>query len=769
MEKSAEEKLDQDALDYHLYPRPGKIKISATKQMVSQRDLALAYSPGVAAASRAIAENPDAAYDYTIRGNLVAVISNGTAVLGLGNIGALASKPVMEGKAVLFKKFAGVDAFDIEIDEADPDKFIEIVVALAPTFGGINLEDIRAPECFRIEKELRDRLDIPVMHDDQHGTAICVAAAVRNGLHIAGKELSRVKFVCSGAGSAALACLDLLLSLGLDRGNLKVFDSRGLICKARAGLNERKAMYASDEGDQTLAQALVGADIFLGLSGPGLVRAEDVAAMSKRPLVLALANPEPEIRPEAVLSVQPDAIVATGRSDYPNQVNNVLCFPFLFRGALDVGASGISDEMKMACVEAISNLARREPAEQVLRAYGGDELRFGPNYILPKPFDPRLAIEVPMSVAKAAMASGVARRPLKDPEDYHRRLERFAYRSGFAMRPIFQRAQTSPQRVVFADGESRRVLGSAQIIVDEGLAQPILLGRPEAIERVIRDLGLRLKLGDQVQVLDPGNNPKAQEHAEFCHKLLGRRGVSPAAARVLVRTDPTALAALLVQRGEADVVLCGIESSYREQMWKLVDIIGIEEGIDHCVAAMLLISSRGNICFADTHVRQDPTAEELVQTAEMAAGVIRRFSLDPRIALISRSSFGSDRDDPGAEKMRRACEMLRQRHPELEVEGEMQINEALSHEVRERRLPSSTFSGNANLLIMPSCDAANIAANTVTMFDQQAVVVGPLLLGLARPAHVLMESVTSRGVVNMTAFACVEAIEGKDGNQLGLV
>ena len=767
MDKSAEDQLDQDALDYHQYPRPGKIKISATKQMVSQRDLALAYSPGVAAASLAIVDNPDTAYDYTIRGNLVAVISNGTAVLGLGNIGALASKPVMEGKAVLFKKFAGVDAFDIEVNEADPDKFIEIVAALAPTFGGINLEDIKAPECFRIEKELRDRLDIPVFHDDQHGTAICVAAAVRNGLHIAGKDLSKVKLVCSGAGSAALACLDLLLSLGLDRGNLKVFDRKGLIRKGRDGVDERKAMYASNASGEALAEALVGADIFLGLSGPDLLKAEDVAAMSKRPLVFALANPDPEIRPEAVLSVQPDAIVATGRSDYPNQVNNVLCFPFLFRGALDVGASGISEEMKRACVETLSNLARREPTEQVMRACGTDRLRFGPRYILPKPFDSRLAIEVPISVAKAAMASGVARRPLQDTEDYRRRLERFAYRSGFAMRPIFQRAQMDPQRVVFADGESRRVLSSAQIIVDEGLAQPILLGRPEAIERGIKDLGLRLKLGEQVEVVDLGNNPRVREHAEHCHKLLGRRGISPAAARALVRNDPTALAALMVQCGEADVVLCGVESSHREQMQKLVDIVGLEEGVDHCAAAMLLISSRGNICFADTHVRQDPTAEELVQIAEMAAGVVRRFSLDPRIAMISHSSFGSDRN-PSSKKMRRACEILRQRHPELEVEGEMQINEALSREIRERRLPSSTFSGNANLLIMPSCDAAYTAANTATMFDQQAVVVGPLLLGLARPAHVLMESVTSRGVVNMTAFACVEVLDGKTGAPLSL-
>ncbi len=767
MDKSAEDKLEQDALDYHLHPRPGKIKISATKQMVSQRDLALAYSPGVAAASMAIVDNPDAAYDYTIRGNLVAVISNGTAVLGLGNIGALASKPVMEGKAVLFKKFAGVDAFDIEINETDPDKFIDTVAALAPTFGGINLEDIKAPECFYIEQELRNRLDIPVFHDDQHGTAICVAAAVRNGLHITGRELSRVKLVCAGAGSAALACLDLLLSLGLKRDNLRVFDRHGLICKGRDVLGVRKAMYACDAAAETMAQALVGADIFLGLSGPDVLKAEDVAPMSERPLVFALANPDPEIRPEAVLSVHPDAIVATGRSDYPNQVNNVLCFPFLFRGALDVGASGISEEMKKACVEAISNLARREPAEQVMRAYGNDELRFGPQYILPKPFDPRLAIEVPMSVAKAAMASGVARRPLQDPKDYHRRLERFAYRSGFAMRPIFQRAQMSPQRVVFADGESRRVLSSAQVIVDEGLARPILLGRPEAIERKIKELGLRLKLDDEVQVVDLGDNPRVREHADHCHKLLGRLGISPPAARALVRTDPTALAALMVQCGEADVVLCGVESSYREQMQKLVDIIGLEDGIDQCAAAMLLISSRGNICFADTHVRQDPTAKELVQTAEMAAGVVRRFSLEPRIAMISHSSFGSDRN-PSSEKMKRACEILRQRHPDLEVEGEMQVNEALSREIRERRLPSSTFSGNANLLIMPSCDAAYIAANTATMFDQQAVVLGPLLLGLARPAHVLMESVTVRGVVNMTAFACVEVLEDRNGNQLSL-
>lgn len=754
------DELDDAALNYHRYPTPGKLEISATTRMVNQRDLALAYSPGVAAACRAIVDNKDEAATLTARSNLVAVITNGTAVLGLGSIGALASKPVMEGKAVLFKKFANVDVFDIELDTLDIDRFVDAVSLMGPTFGGINLEDIKAPECFEIERQLRERLDIPVFHDDQHGTAIVVAAAIRNGLRIAEKKLENVKVVCSGAGAAALACLNLLLVMGLKRENIVVCDLVGVVYQGRTELMDPyKETFAQNTDARVLDDVIDGADIFLGLSAPGVLSGDQVARMAANPFILALANPVPEITPELVHSVRDDAIMATGRSDYPNQVNNVLCFPFLFRGALDVGANEINEAMQVACVEALADIATKEASDVVRAAYGGEPLRFGREYLIPKPFDPRLMTEIPLRVAQAAMDSGAARRPILDIEAYQMKMQQFVFRSGLVMKPVFERAQQSQQRVVLAEGESDRVLNAVQVLVDDQICKPVLLGREAVVSRQIESLGLRLRLGEGFEVIDPTNNPRAEQHVEDYLRLMGRSGVSPEYARNVIRTRATALGALMVRNFEADALICGTQGAYARHLRYLCDIIGLRDGVSDCSALMLMILDTGTYFLTDTHVTVSPTAEEVVETAVMAASLVRRFGMEPKIGLLSHSNFGS-RNNKSARKMREARSILSKRYPELAVEGEMHADAALSEEIRDRVFPSAQISGAANLLVMPNLDAANIAYN-LTKVLANGLPVGPMLLGMRRPAHVVTESATVRGIVNMCAIAAVDAIDSK--------
>jgi malate dehydrogenase (oxaloacetate-decarboxylating)(NADP+) len=750
------DQLRDAALDYHRRPAPGKLAVVATKPLATQRDLALAYSPGVAAASELIAEDPLEAASLTARGNLVGVISNGTAVLGLGAIGPLAAKPVMEGKAVLFKKFAGIDAFDIEIDERDPDKLVEIIAALEPTFGAINLEDIKAPECFEVESKLRARMRIPVFHDDQHGTAIIVAAAILNGLELVGKTLDQIRLVTCGAGAAALACLDLLLALGLRRERILVVDIEGVVYAGRTTLMDPyKARFAQETSARTLAEAIAGADVFLGLSAPRLVSQAMVRSMAERPLILALANPVPEIDPEEARAARPDAIIATGRSDYPNQVNNVIGFPFIFRGALDVGATTINEEMKIACAKAIAQLARSAVPETVAAAYGLSTLGFGPDCIIPKPFDSRLAVEVPIAVAKAAMASGVASRPIADFKAYRERLSQFVFRSGLTMKPIFERARERPKRVVFADGEEPRVLRAVQVLLEEGLARPILIGRPAVIEARCEQLDLALPLGEEIDLCNPESDPRYNDYVAHYLERMGRGGVTPEAAREIVRTRPTVIGAIMVDRGEADALISGPTGRFESHLRHIHRILGLRGDVHDSSTLHLLILERGTLFMADTYVSIDLPAEEVAETTLLAAETVRRFGITPKVALLSHSNFGS-LDSESARKMRRALAMIRERAPDLEIDGEMHADAALSAAIRARILPDSTLKGEANLLIFPTLDAANIAFNLVKQVTN-SVAVGPVLIGPAKPAHIVTPSITARGIVNLSALAVVDA------------
>ena len=754
--RTVSEDLREAALRFHREPKPGKLEITATKPLGTQRDLALAYSPGVAAACEAIADDPAEARNLTARGNLVGVISNGTAVLGLGAIGPLASKPVMEGKAVLFKKFAGIDVFDIEIDEGDPDKMIEVIAALEPTFGGINLEDIKAPECFEVEQTLRERMNIPVFHDDQHGTAIIVAAAVYNGLRLVGKEIGEVKLVASGAGAAALACLNQLVSLGLKRENIWVTDILGVVYEGRTEQMDRwKSAFAQKTEARTLADVIDGADIFLGLSAPGVLKPELLTRMAQGPLIMALANPTPEIMPEEARAAREDAIIATGRSDFPNQVNNVLCFPYIFRGALDVGATTINEEMKLACVRAIADLAMAEPSEVVAKAYGGKVSRFGPDYLIPSPFDPRLILEIAPAVAKAAMDSGVATRAIDDLEAYRDELERFVFRSGFLMKPVFERARQDPRRLIYAEGEDERVLRAIQVVIDEGLAKPIVVGRPRVVKTRAERLGLRIRPGVDFEVINPESDRRYKTYWQAYHGLMERKGVSPEKARTLVRTSATAIAALAVKLGDADAMICGVEGGYRSHLGPVGDIIGKGEGVRDFSALGLIILPKGTYFIADTYVTSDPDAEEIVEMTRLAAEHMRRFGITPKVALLSHSNFGTI-DCASAEKMHRAVELLHKRCPDLEVEGEMHADAALDEQLRLRLFPNSSLSGSANLLIMPNIEAAHISINLVKALGD-GLLVGPILVGAAAPVHILTSSVTARGVVNMSAVAVADA------------
>jgi malate dehydrogenase (oxaloacetate-decarboxylating)(NADP+) len=748
--------LRADALVYHRTPRPGKLEVRATKPLGSQHDLALAYTPGVAAACEAIAADPREAAELTARANLVAVVSNGTAVLGLGNIGALAGKPVMEGKAVLFKKFAGIDVFDIEIDAHEVDRIVDVVAALEPTFGGINLEDIKAPECFEVEGKLRERMKIPVFHDDQHGTAIIVAAAVQNALDLTGKKIGEVKIVASGAGAAALACLNLLVALGARRENIWVTDIEGLVYEGRDKLMDRwKSVYAQKTKLRTLGEAIEGADIFLGVSAGGVLKPDMVKRMAERPLVMALANPIPEIMPEEVLAARPDALICTGRSDFPNQVNNVLCFPFIFRGALDVGATTINEEMKRAAVDAIAALAREAPSEVAARAYGGEARTFGTGSLIPNPFDPRLILRIAPAVAKAAMASGVATRPIADFEQYQARLNGFVFRSGFIMKPLFSAAKAAPKRVVYAEGEDERILRATQVVIEEGLAQPILVGRPAVIEARLARFGLSIRPDRDFVLINPEDDPRYRGYVQSYVEIAGRRGITPDAARTLVRTNATVISALMIRLGEADAMICGVEGRFHSHLRHIRDVIGFREGIRDFAALSLVLTARGAYFLADTQVRSDPTAEEIAEMAVLAAAHVRRFGLVPKIALLSHSNFGSA-DTASARKMRYATVLLAANHPELEVDGEMHGDAALSPADRVRVFPHSRLNGEANVLIMPNLDAANIAYELIRVLAD-ALPVGPILIGAARPAHILSPTVTARGVVNMTALAVVEA------------
>ncbi len=750
------DKLRESALEYHRLPTPGKLAIVATKPLANQRDLALAYSPGVAAACEAIVADPNEAATLTSRGNLVAVISNGTAVLGLGSIGPLAAKPVMEGKAVLFKTFAGIDTFDIEIDEKDPAKLVDIIASLEPTFGAINLEDIKAPECFEVESALRKRMHIPVFHDDQHGTSIIVAAAMLNGLRVVGKSLDKVKLVASGAGAAALACLDLLVDLGLPLEHVTVTDIAGVVYEGRKELMDpRKQRYARKTSARQLAEVIEGADVFLGLSAAGVLKPEMVKRMAANPLIFALANPVPEILPEDVRAVRSDAIIATGRSDYPNQVNNVLCFPFIFRGALDVGATTINDAMKKACVEALAALARAEPSEIVARAYGGETPAFGADYLIPRPFDPRLIVELAPAVAKAAMDSGVATRPIKDFTAYRDRLSQFVFRTGLVMKPLFERARRDPKRVVYAEGEDERVLRAAQSIIDEKLALPILIGRRRVVESRIRKLGLRIAIGEDFELVDPQSDPRYEEYSDFYHRLMERRGVSPDAARTMVRTSTTLIGALMVKRGQADAMLCGTYGRYARHLQHVRDVIGLRRGVQAPSALTALVLHKGVFFIADTQVNVDPGAEAIAEMTVLAAEEVRRFGIEPKVALLSHSSFGGS-DEPSARKMRAALALVRAAEPALEVEGEMQAELAISEELRRRLFPNSRLAGQANLLIMPGLDAANIAFGLLRYIGE-GLSIGPILIGAAQPAHVLTPTVSVRGLINMTALAVAEA------------
>lgn len=748
------------ALDYHEYPTPGKISVTPTKPLANQDDLSLAYSPGVAAACMAIfAEGDLAASKYTSRSNLVGVITNGTAVLGLGNIGPLASKPVMEGKGCLFKKFAGVDVFDIELAENDPDKLVDIIAALEPTLGGVNLEDIKAPECFYIEKKLRERMKIPVFHDDQHGTAIISSAAILNGLKIVGKEIGNIKLVCSGAGAAAIACLDLLVNRGVARQNIFVVDSRGVIWEGRdQNMEPNKARYAQKTEDRTLADVMRDADVFLGCSTKDVLKKDMVATMATTPLILALANPDPEILPEDAKAVRPDCIIATGRSDYPNQVNNVLCFPFIFRGALDVGATRITEEMKMACVKAIAELAQAEQSDEVALAYEGQDLNFGPEYIIPKPFDPRLIVQIAPAIAKAAMESGVATRPIEDMDAYRQQLLGFVYRSGPLMRPLFKQARTTPpKRVVYADGEDERVLRAAQTVIDEQLAYPILIGRPAVIEMRVKKLGLRLAAGTNMELVNPEDDERFNETWTAYYKLKGRDGITPNVAKAMVRKHNTLIGVLLMERGDADAMICGVGSRFDNQLKYVSEVIGLKEGVSTYAAMNVLILPDQTLFICDTHVNEDPTDEQIADITIQAADEVIRFGIQPKIALLSHSNFGS-RPSDSSRKMASARRLIAERRPDLEVDGEMHADAALSERIRLDAYPDSTLTGRANLLIMPNLDTGNITYNMLKMTGSHGIAMGPILLGAAKPVHILTTSTTTRRIVNMTALAVVDTL-----------
>ncbi|MCA3178145.1 MAG: NADP-dependent malic enzyme [Burkholderiales bacterium] len=749
--------LRRAALEYHEQGRPGKISVVPTKSLVNQRDLALAYSPGVAAACEMIVEDPAAAFRYTARGNLVAVITNGTAVLGLGAIGPLAAKPVMEGKGVLFKKFAGIDVFDIEIAENDPDRLVEIIAALEPTFGGINLEDIKAPECFHVERRLRERMRIPVFHDDQHGTAVVVGAAILNGLEVVGKKVADCRLVVSGAGAAALACLDLLLDLGFRRDQIWVTDIEGVVYEGRTVLmDEEKARFAQKTDARTLDEVIGGADVFLGLSAGGVLGPEMVAKMAPRPLILALANPTPEILPERVREVRDDAIIATGRSDYPNQVNNVLVFPFLFRGALDVGATTINREMEIAAVRAVAELARAEQSDVVTAAYGSVGSSFGPDYLIPRPFDPRLIVKIAPAVAKAATDSGVATRPIADFDAYRAQLEQFVYHSGNFMKPIFSVAKRGEtRRIVYAEGEDERVLRAVQGVVDERLAKPALVGRPAVIERRIERFGLRIRPGRDFDVVNPEWDERFRDYWQTYHALVDRKGVTPQYAQIEVRRRNTLIGALMVRRGEADGMLCGSFGPYSQHLQYIDEVIGRKPGASVYAAMNTLMLPGRQVTLVDTHVNADPSAPELVEITLMAADELRRFGIKPSVALLSHSNFGSS-NRPSAVKMREALAMLRERAPELEIDGEMHGDAALDPDYRRVLMPRTTLSGEANLLVLPNIDAANIAYNLLKTAAGNNIAIGPVLLGAAKPVHVLTASSTVRRLVNMTAWTIVD-------------
>jgi len=757
LDQSGVDALNQSALEYHRLPRPGKIAVLPIKGMTNQRDLALAYSPGVAAPCMAIHADPAAAALYTSRSNLVAVVSNGTAVLGLGNIGPLASKPVMEGKGCLFQKFAGIDVFDIEINEADPDKLVDIIASLEPTFGGINLEDIKAPECFEIERRLRERLQIPVFHDDQHGTAIVAAAGVLNGLEVVGKRIEEIKLVCSGAGAAAIACLDLLVGLGVRRENVWVTDSKGVIHKGRAqGMDAQKERYAQNTEARTLADITLGADVFLGVSMAGVLKPEMVQAMAEKPLILALANPEPEIRPEAAKAVRPDCIVATGRSDYPNQINNVLCFPFIFRGALDVGATAINEEMKLAATRAIAALAKEDVSDVVAAAYGRRDIRFGSDYLIPAPFDPRLITAVAPAVAQAAMATGIATRPLADLKAYRDRLQTFVYRSGTIMQPVFAAAAQASKRVVYAEGEDERVLRAVQVAVEEGLARPLLIGRPDVVRTRATELGLRLEEGRDYQVVSMDDDVLLSKLAGEYYQICRRQGLARDAALIEMRRNSTLIGAMLVRSGEADGLLCGTFGSYDAHLRHVVDVIGKKAGTNTLAAMNVLMLPKQTLFITDTYINENPTAEQIADIALLAAEEVRRFGVTPRVALLSHSSFGSARTVSAA-KMREALELIQARTPDLEVEGEMQGDAALNKSILDNVFPGAGLTAEANLLVMPNLDAANITFNVLKAVAGEGITVGPILLGAAKPVHVLEPTSTVRRITNMTALTAVEA------------
>ncbi len=755
---SAQQELRRAALDYHENPRPGKISIQATKQLVNQRDLALAYTPGVAAPCEEIAKDPNAAFKYTSKGNLVAVVTNGTAVLGLGDIGPLASKPVMEGKGVLFKKFAGIDVFDIEVNEKDPDKLVEIIAALEPTFGGINLEDIKAPDCFYVERKLRERMKIPVFHDDQHGTAIVVGAAIMNGLKVVGKNLKNVKLVVSGAGAAALACLGLLVKLGMPKKNIWVTDLAGVVYEGRTELmDEDKIQYAQKTDARKLADVIAGADVFLGLSAGGVLKPEMVKAMAPKPLILALANPTPEILPEEVRKVRDDVVMATGRSDYPNQVNNVLCFPYIFRGALDAGASTITDEMEIAAVHAIAELAQAEQSEVVAAAYAGETLAFGPEYLIPKPFDPRLMIKIAMAVAQAAADSGVAQRPISDLEAYRQRLEGFVYASGSIMKPIYAAAKKAgKKRVAYAEGEDERVLRAAQIVVDEGLAVPTLIGRPAVIAKRIEKFGLRMVEGQDYHVVNVEQDPRYRDFWQTYHRMTERKGVTETLAKIDMRRRLSLIGTMLLHKGDVDGLICGTWSTPTVHLEYVHQVIGNRAGVSTYACMNGLLLPDRQVFLVDTHLNDDPNAEQLAEITVMAAEEMLRFGIRPKAALLSHSNFGSS-NNPTAVKMRDTLALVQQRAPWLEIDGEMHGDVALDPVARAAIMPRSTLSGSANLLVLPNLDAANISYNLLKTAAGGNIAIGPVLLGAAKPVHILTASTTVRRIVNMTALTVVDA------------
>jgi malate dehydrogenase (oxaloacetate-decarboxylating)(NADP+) len=759
---TAEDNLRDAALDYHRFPSRGKISVTPTKPLSNQRDLSLAYSPGVAYPCLAIEKDPNLAAEYTSRANLVAVITNGTAVLGLGDIGPLASKPVMEGKGCLFKKFAGIDVFDIELAERDPDKLVEIIAALEPTLGGINLEDIKAPECFYIEKKLRERMSIPVFHDDQHGTAIISAAALLNGLELTGKDIAKVRIAVSGAGAAALACLDVMVGLGVTRSNIFVCDSKGVIYEGRpGGFDESKARYAQHTELRTLADVVAGADVFLGCSAPGVMTVDMVKSMADKPVILALANPEPEIRPELAKAARPDCIIATGRSDYPNQVNNVLCFPYIFRGALDCGATTITEEMKLACVRQIADLAKAETSDEVAAAYAGEELVFGPEYLIPKPFDSRLILRIAPAVAAAAAASGVATRPITDMEAYRQNLSRFIYQTGILMQPVVNAAKAGAKahkRIAIADGEDERALRAAQQALDDNLATPILVGRPAVISARIEKASLRMRVGVDIEVVNPEDDPRFRSYWERYHALMGRNGVTPDMAKAAVRRSNTIIASLMVAVGDADAMLCGLVGTYETHLERIKDVLGMAKGASTFGALNALMLEDRTLFIADTYVNEDPTAQQLAEIASMAVAQVQRFGIPPKVAFLSHSSFGSSKR-ASAKKMRLARDLFAATNPDIECDGELHGDAALSEPVRQAYLPSTTLSGSANILICPNLDSANILFNVLKMTSSDGVTVGPMLMGASVPAHIMDPSSTVRRVVNMMTLAAANAAQ----------